>query len=318
MDLGNTAPDTGRLIVPPELDGGRLDTALAKLAPNHSRSRWQAMINEGLVKVNGRPALKVRQTIATGDLIEWIEPAARPIALVPEDRPLKILFEDPHLLVLDKPAGLVIHPAPGHEAGTLVHALLHHCPDLRGVGGELRPGIVHRLDRDTSGVLVVAKHEEAHRQLAEQFKSRQVKKEYLALVYGHPEPPSGVIETLIGRSPSRRDKMSARVMHGRLARTRYRTLATSDTGSLLLVQIETGRTHQIRVHMAHIGHPVVGDPMYGSRTAQNRRLGVGRQMLHAWRIGFHHPATLERMEFECPVPPDFKSAMQQIRISYLL
>ncbi len=318
MDLENTAPESGRLTVPAELDGGRLDTVLAKLAPQHSRSRWQQIIDDGLVKVNGRPALKARQKVSAGDSIEWMEPVARPIELVPEARPLKILFEDPHLLVLDKPAGLVIHPAPGHEAGTLVHALLHHCPDLRGVGGELRPGIVHRLDRDTSGVLVVAKHELAHRQLAEQFKSRQVKKEYLALVYGHPEPPAGVIETLIGRSPSRRDKMSARVLHGRHARTRYRTLATSATGSLLLVQIETGRTHQIRVHMAHIGHPVVGDAMYGSRTAQNRRLGVGRQMLHAWRIAFHHPATLERMEFECPVPQDFKSAMISLNINYLL
>ncbi len=318
MGVEATAPDSGSLIVPPELHGARLDSILAKLAPQHSRARWQNIINEGLVYINGRPALKVREKMSAGDTITWREPPLRPVELVPEDRPLKILFEDQHLIVVDKPAGMVIHPAPGHDAGTLVHALLHHCPDLRGVGGEIRPGIVHRLDRDTSGVLVVAKNELAHRQLAEQFKTRQVKKQYLALVYGQPEPPSGTIETMIGRSPNRRDKMSARVLHGRLARTHYRTLATSEPGSLLLVQIETGRTHQIRVHMAHIGYPVVGDSMYGSRSLLNRKFGAKRQMLHAWRIGFFHPSSLELMEFESPLPSDFREMARKLGITYSL
>ncbi|MCX7819992.1 MAG: RluA family pseudouridine synthase [Kiritimatiellae bacterium] len=314
-----TAPDSaGRLIVPPELSGHRLDTVLAKLAPQHSRARWQALIDQGRVRVNGRPALRTRQKTFAGDSIEWQEPEPRPTELIPEAKPLNVLFEDRHLIVLDKPPGLVIHPAPGHESGTLVHALLHHCPDLRGVGGELRPGIVHRLDRDTSGVLVVAKDERSHRSLAEQFRSRQVQKEYLALVHGQPEPPSGTIETLIGRNPSRRDKMSAKVIHGRLARTHYQTLATSELASLLRVQIETGRTHQIRVHMAHIGHPVIGDPLYGPKSAINKKLGAVRQMLHAWRIRFLHPCSLEPMEFECPIPSDFKATTKSSGITYLL
>lgn len=318
MDVETQGPDVRRIIVPIELHGSRLDTILAKLAPHHSRSRWQNIIREGLVNLNGRTVTKASQKLASCDSIEWQEPIARPIELVPEPRPLRVLYEDSHILVLDKPAGIVIHPAPGHEAGTLVHALLHHCPDLRGVGGKTRPGIVHRLDRDTSGALVVAKHEEAHRQLAEQFKSRQVKKEYLALVHGQPEPPTSTIETLIGRNPSRRARMSARVPRGRFARTHYQTLASSSIGSLLLVRIETGRTHQIRVHMAHIGHPIVGDAMYSSRTVVNRNLGADRQMLHAWKLAFSHPATLEPLEFESPVPPDFKTVMRAMQINYLL
>lgn len=286
--------------------GGRLDTCLARLVPEHSRSRWQALIADGQVKVNGTTTTKARTTVSAGDVVDYEIPPPRISRLVPEDRPLDVLFEDQDLLVLNKPPGWVVHPGPGHEGGTLVHALLHHCPDLSGIGGELRPGIVHRLDRDTSGLLLVAKSQRAHRQLVEQFRERKVTKEYVAIVFGHPEPETGVIRTLIGRSAANRQKMSTKTDHGRAAVTRYSVVASNGKISLVRLLIETGRTHQIRVHMTHIGHPIVGDATYGPRKKESQALGASRQMLHAERIAFVHPITCQELEFFSPAPEDMR------------
>jgi 23S rRNA pseudouridine1911/1915/1917 synthase len=234
--------------------------------------------------------------------------------LLPEAIPLDILHEDADIIVVNKPAGLVVHPAAGHASGTLVNALLAHCPDLTGIGGEKRPGIVHRLDRDTTGVMVAAKNEVALRALVNQFRHRQVTKEYLALVWGHLAPPSGRAETLIGRSSRDRKKMSATPSSGRPAVTVYRTLEVFAGTSLLSVAIETGRTHQIRVHMAYLGHPVVGDAPYGRQRRDVLPVPVpARQMLHAFRLGLKHPRTGKDLTFEAPMPEDMRLLLETLR-----
>ncbi|MBM4154255.1 MAG: RluA family pseudouridine synthase [Lentisphaerae bacterium] len=298
--------------VPVEDAGGRLDVCLARILPEHSRSRWQGLIADGRVKINGEIVTKARTTVSGGDRVDYEIPPPRASALVPEDRPLDVLFEDQDLLVLNKPPGWVVHPGPGHEGGTLVHALLHHCPDLSGIGGELRPGIVHRLDRDTSGLLLVAKSQRAHRALVEQFKERKVTKEYVAIVFGRPEPETGTVRTLIGRSASNRQKMTTDTEHGRTAITRYAVVASNERISLVRLWIETGRTHQIRVHMTHIGHPIVGDAMYGARKKESASIGASRQMLHAERIAFTHPISLEDLEFSAPLPDDMRAILSGI------
>lgn len=285
----------------------RVDRWLAEKVAGLSRARWQTLIREGFVMVNGRPC-KPSARLHCGDAIEATIPPAAPTQLEPEPMALDVLYEDSDILVLNKPPGLVIHPAPGHPSGTLVNALLHHCQDLAGIGGELRPGIVHRLDRDTSGVLVVAKNQSALERLAAQFKRRQVRKVYWALAWGHFGKKSGVVETLIGRDPHNRKKMSARVPRGRLAITRYEVLREFGDACLVQVLIETGRTHQIRVHLAHIGHPVVGDRQYGRVRVSKRRLAAPRQMLHARTIVFKHPRSGRVLEFTAPLPDD----MQQL------
>lgn len=304
-----------RLSLPPESEGMRLDLALARHAPAHSRSRWQALIEQGLVRVNQARAERSRMPVHGGDVIEWEEPPPAYTDLQPVNLPLNVVYEDPDILVLDKPPGLVVHPSPGHEEKTLVHALLHKIPDLRGIGGELRPGIVHRLDKDTSGLLVVAKTEPALRSLAEQFKSRQVVKEYLALVFGTPEPPRGEIRTLIGRSTSDRKRMSATVASGRCAVTQYETVNSTPAASALKIQILTGRTHQIRVHMNHIGCPIIGDAVYGARKQKSRSLGANRQMLHAARMKFFHPRTLELIDIESDIPEDMRLVMSKLGLA---
>ncbi len=305
----------GQRTVPTDDAGGRLDAALARLAPEHSRSRWQALIEAGHVRVNGRSVSKCRTEVAAGDLIEWEEPSPRPPGLTPIALPIKIIYEDTELMAIDKPAGLVVHPAAGHEDATLVHALLYHRPNVRGIGGESRPGIVHRLDKGTSGLLVVAKTERAHRGMTELFKGRQVEKEYLAIVRGRLEPPSGTIETLIGRSASHRQKMTARTHRGRHAVTRYEVVSCRDEASLVRVFILTGRTHQIRVHMTHIGHPILGDPIYGSRRQEGERLGIARPMLHAHRLKFLHPVNGEPIELEAEIPNDMRKIMSELGLS---
>ncbi len=257
--------------------------------------------------------VKNSHRLAGGETVTWTEPPVQPADVRPEALPLDVWYEDGDILVVNKPPGLVVHPAPGHRDGTLVNALLYHCDDLSGIGGEERPGIVHRLDRDTSGLMVIAKSEMAHRHLADQFRNREISKEYWALVWGNPQPETGTIRTLIGRDERQRKRMTTRVDSGRHAVTHYRTLETFSEGSLLELRIETGRTHQIRVHMAHLGHPVMGDLMYGRRKNDNQRLSVPRQMLHARRLCFLHPGNDERLEFESDPPADMREFIVRLR-----
>lgn len=291
------------LTVPPEAVGQRLDRYLAEALAHLSRSRVQALIREGHVQVNRRPA-KPAESLRAADVVSWEEPAARPSVLAAEAMALPILHEDDDLLVLDKPAGLVTHPAPGHDAGTLVNALLAHCGTLSGIGGEQRPGIVHRLDKDTSGCLVVAKNDLAHRGLSAQFADRSTRKTYLALVRGVPRPASGRIEQPIGRHPVHRKKMAVvPPPRGRAARTDYQVRQplthTGQPAALVECRLHTGRTHQIRVHLKHLGYPILGDTLYGGPGTTDR------QMLHARTLGFVHPRTGLAVEFRAPLPPDF-------------
>ena len=270
----------------------------------------QSLIHDGLVTVAGaaaRPSLKLR----AGQTVNVSEPAPEPARPQPEDIPLRVVFEDAQLLVIDKPAGLVVHPAAGRTSGTLVNALLHHVKDLSGIGGVLRPGIVHRLDRGTSGLMVVAKDDATHRALAAQFAQRNVEKEYLALVIGVPARREGEIAAAIGRDPVQRKKMSVRAPRGREARSRYEVVEAFVGAALLKVRIMTGRTHQIRVHLASIGHPVAGDATYGGRHAA---LGsLARPALHAARLSFLHPLTGARREFRSPLPADLAGVLARLR-----
>lgn len=290
----------------------RLDAWLAGARTELSRSRWQELIKDGRVTVNGI-ARKPNYSLRTNDVIAWEIPPVEPTELKPEPMNLDVMYEDSDLIVINKPPGLVIHPAPGHSTGTLVHGLLAHCDDLAGIGGKERPGIVHRLDRDTSGCLLVAKTQESLNALAKQFKDRIVKKEYVALVWGKPSPAKGTIKTLIARDPNHRQKMSANVKTGRDAVSHYEVVHSYKEMSFVRIRIETGRTHQIRVHMAHLHHAVVGDAMYG----RSRKSDVGelikRQMLHAERITFVHPRTGDTLEFNAPLPADFRTLLAALR-----
>ena len=286
----------------------RLDAWLAAAHPAISRSRWKQLIEAGHVFLNGIVVRKSNTALSSGTEISCTLPEPEPVGLVATDIPLAILYEDADLIVLNKPAGLVVHPAPGHAADTLVNALLHHCADLQGIGGELRPGIVHRLDKDTSGVLVVAKNEAAVAALVAQFSSHSVRKEYLALVWGALKKPSGTVELPVGRHPVHRQKMAV-TEKGRPAVTHYETLAAGPLATLLRVRIETGRTHQIRVHLAHLGHPVVGDSTYGrARQGLPADLKIPRQMLHAHVLEIAHPRDGRPLAFTAPPPPDFLAA----------
>lgn len=289
--------------------GERLDAFLARRCQDLSRSHARRLIEEGLVSVDGRPA-KPSQRLARGERVLAHIPPPQPLELVPQSIPLTVIHQDDDIIVIDKPAGLTVHPAPGHPSGTLVNALLALCPELKGIAGTLRPGIVHRLDKDTSGLLVVAKNDRAQRSLSQQLKEREVRKTYLALVQGVPRPGEGVIEAPIGRHPKHRKKMAV-VAGGREAETRYRVRdeVPSDSGyALLEVEPITGRTHQIRVHLAAIGHPVVGDATYGKRSTI-----IGRQFLHAHRLAFTLPASRRLVEFESPLPPDLRQALERLR-----
>lgn len=287
--------------------GRRLDVFLSGVS-GLSRARVQRLIAAGHVLVGGRPQ-KAGHRVTPRQRILLRIPPATPPRLTPEAIPLDILHEDEDVVVLNKPPGMVVHPGAGRSTGTLVQALLAHCGSLPGIGGVERPGIVHRLDRDTSGVLVVAKTEAAQRSLSRQFNTRVVKKRYLALVHGEVRQDSGRIEAAIGRRRHDRKRMGVRLRGGREARTVYHVLRRHPEMSVLALDLETGRTHQIRVHLAHIGHPVIGDRVYGGRR-ERRRAGsdappAERQMLHAWRLGFQHPATGAWVEFTAPLPADF-------------
>jgi 23S rRNA pseudouridine1911/1915/1917 synthase len=280
--------------------GLRLDQFLRRELPEHSRAFLQKLIEQGDVRVNGRPS-KPSHTVREDDEVRIEIPPPRPLEARPEKIPLDVLFEDNDLIVVNKPAGLVVHPAAGNREHTLVNALLHHCRGgLAGIGGVERPGIVHRLDKGTSGCLVVAKTDFAHQALVAQFKSRDVEKIYRAVCWGRFERSSGRIETVIGRSERDRKKMSARVSRGRQAVTDYRVLKQFPDFALVELHIHTGRTHQIRVHMAHLGHPVLGDATYGRKS----EISVARLMLHAYKLGFTHPRSKQFVEFTAPVPED--------------
>jgi 23S rRNA pseudouridine1911/1915/1917 synthase len=283
----------------------RLDQFLAKQLPEFSRSRLQQLIRDGFVQLNNSTS-RPRQIVRGGDKIELTEPPPEKIETLPEPIPLEILFEDNDLIVINKPAGLVVHPGAGHREHTLVNALLNHCPTLSGIGGKERPGIVHRLDKETSGCLVVAKNDVAHRELSKQFAERKVEKTYLALVAGKLSKTAGVIEENIGRHPVHRQRMSATAPRGRSAKTEYRVVRASDRASLIECRLHSGRTHQIRVHLHHLGHPVLGDKVYAPRRARDFQ----RQMLHAWKLGFRHPRIEEWRSFEAPLPDDFATAIK--------
>jgi 23S rRNA pseudouridine1911/1915/1917 synthase len=296
-----------QLSVAREHAGSRLDRFLAVELPDFSRARLQTLIREGFVTLNGKPP-RPRDLVRSGDIVELTEPALEKTEALPEQIALEILFEDDDLLVLSKPAGLVMHPGAGHQQHTLVNALLGHCKNLSGIGGKERPGIVHRLDKETSGCVVVAKNDATHRDLSKQFAARTMQKIYLALVAGIPRKSSGVIDKAIARHPVHRQRMSIARRQGRTAKTEYRVLQAGAGMSLLECTLHSGRTHQIRVHLHHLGHPVLGDKLYGGKHAGT----FPRQMLHAWKLAFHHPGTSEIMTFEAPIPPDLAEAMQRM------
>jgi 23S rRNA pseudouridine1911/1915/1917 synthase len=289
---------------------------LATLVGDVSRTQLSRHIAEGAVTVNGRPA-SPSQKVRAGDVVAWTPPAVREVALVAEDIPLRVVFEDAHLVVVDKPAGLVVHPAAGHEDGTLVNALLAHCRDLRGIGGELRPGIVHRIDKDTSGLLVVAKDDVTMNALGADFKVHRIRRIYDALVVGRPPRASGKIDTLHGRDPHDRKKFSIKVKTGKRAVTNWRLIEDFGRAARMEAELETGRTHQVRVHFAAMGCPLLGDATYGRppRDEAVRAIGktLGRQALHARILGFHHPHTGKWIELECPPPADFAAALAALR-----
>jgi 23S rRNA pseudouridine1911/1915/1917 synthase len=300
--------------------GARLDAWIARQLPELSRARVQALMAEGSIRLGGRPARPSARLRGGEEVtVELPDPVAATPA--PEDVPLTVVYEDAHLLVVDKPAGMTVHPGAGRLSGTLVNALLHHVRDLSGVGGVLRPGIVHRLDRGTSGLMVVAKDDQTHRALAAQFASRRVEKEYLAIVHGVPRARQGVIEAAIGRDPVHRKKMSVRAPRGREARSTYTVVEVFDGAALLRVRIHTGRTHQIRVHLASLGHPVAGDAIYGgTRTPSSHRAaartalqGLTRPALHAARLAFIDPVSGEPRRFESPLPADLHDLVRVLR-----
>ena len=298
-----------RLTVPKTAARGRLDQFLARELRQFSRSRVQQLIRSGHITLNGRCA-RPRDLLHAGDYIDLIEPAPEKTDNRPEAIALEILFEDQDLIVVNKAAGMVVHPGAGHREHTLVNALLHHCPTLSGIGGKERPGIVHRLDKETTGCLVVAKNDETHRKLSDQFATRTVEKIYLALVAGRLRKSGGMIDMAIARHPVKRQRMAAISSRGRAAKTEYRVLHQGKEASLLECRLHSGRTHQIRVHFHHLGHPVLGDKVYAPRLVKN----FPRQMLHAWKLAFKHPRTDDWKSFEAPVPEDFGAAMSALGI----
>jgi 23S rRNA pseudouridine1911/1915/1917 synthase len=299
--------------------GWRLDRALAAAVPTLSRERLKALIKSGALDSAGSPLRDPAVKVRGDEHFILSVPEPKPAHNVPQDIPLSIVFEDEHLLVVDKPAGLVVHPAAGNRDGTLVNALLHHCAgQLSGIGGVARPGIVHRIDKDTSGLLVVAKSDAAHEGLARQFADHSIERVYLAVCSGHPNPPEGTITGKIGRSDANRKKMAVlpeESSRGKRAVTRYKTLRKMPHCSLVECRLETGRTHQVRVHLASIGHPLVGDPVYGRTNSALRpvlqKLDFRRQALHAAVLGFIHPVTGHSLSFSSDLPPDMAELIDE-------
>jgi 23S rRNA pseudouridine1911/1915/1917 synthase len=299
--------------------GLRMDVFLPQKDPTLSRSQAKRLIEDGDAIVDGKP-VRASHRLKPGEKVSLRKPPPVPSEIVPEAIPLHILYEDGAIIVVDKPAGMVVHPAAGNYSGTLVNALQHHCRNLSGIGGVMRPGIVHRLDKGTSGLMVAAKSDEAHRHLAEQFKRRQVSKHYTALVHGNLCEDEGVADAAVGRHPVERKKMSTASRRGKAALTRWRVLERFGAFTLLEAKIETGRTHQIRVHLSALGHPVAGDSVYGAskRAVETPALRavlkkLPRQALHAGRLSFAHPVTGEEMSFESPLPEDMAEVIRFLR-----
>ncbi|BAZ52231.1 ribosomal large subunit pseudouridine synthase D [Nostoc sp. NIES-4103] len=296
-----------------ETSGDRLDRYLAQELPDLSRSRIQQLIEQGNVQINGKVCTTKKINVKAGDRITLEIPEAQPLELQAQEIPLDILYEDDQVLILNKPAGLVVHPAPGHADGTLVNALLAHCPNLPGIGGVQRPGIVHRLDKDTTGAIAIAKTDLAYQHLQAQLQAKTARREYLGVVYGAPKVESGTIDLPIGRHPQDRKKMAVVSLEqgGRSAITHWQVLERLGNYTLIHFRLETGRTHQIRVHSAKIGHPIVGDPIYGS----GRSVGVNLpgQALHAWRLKLQHPVSFDWIEVTAPPPQTFTTLLEVLR-----
>ena len=284
---------------------GRIDKVLTSLEPEITRSQLKNLINDGHVTVNGQ-AVKPKYKVQAGDKISLVKPEPQSLELTPENIPLDIVYEDDDVIVVNKPQGMVVHPAPGHPNHTLVNALLYHSP-LSTINGTFRPGIVHRIDKDTSGLLMVAKNDLAHQSLAEQLRNKTNKREYLALVYGQIKEDEGTINAPLGRNPQDRKKQAV-VKSGRHAVTHFKVMKRYDNFTLVKCILETGRTHQIRVHMKYIGHPLVGDPLYGPRKV----IGKDGQFLHAALLGFKHPRTGKELVFEAPLPENFQKMLDKL------
>jgi 23S rRNA pseudouridine1911/1915/1917 synthase len=291
----------------------RIDRYLSQELADLSRSRIQQLIEQGVVQVNGKVCTSKKTTVQSGDRISLVIPDAKPLDLQPEAIPLDVLYEDDSLIIINKPAGLVVHPAAGHESGTLVNALLAHCQNLAGIGGVQRPGIVHRLDKDTTGAIAIAKTDFAHQHLQAQLKAKTARRQYLGLVYGSPSVQSGTIDQPIGRHLVDRKKMAVVPVEkgGRPAVTHWQVQERLGNYTLMHFQLETGRTHQIRVHSTYLGHPIVGDPVYSS----GHSLGVNLpgQALHAWRLTLQHPVSEEWIEVTAPVPKTFTTLLEVLR-----
>ena len=297
--------DTEELLIA-DKEYRRLDICLSEMT-ELSRSRAQNLIEQSKVTVNGS-FNRQKDGVHTGDVIRYTVPEAKPVEIVSEDIPLDIVYEDDDICVVNKPRGMVVHPAAGNESGTLVNALLYHFGDLSSIGGEIRPGIVHRIDKMTSGILVVAKNDMAHERLARQVADHSAHRSYIALVAGNLKEDSGTVDAPIGRHPTERKRMAV-VENGRRAVTHYRVLYRFSGVTVLALELETGRTHQIRVHMAHIHHPVVGDQVYSNG---KNALGMDGQALHGWRLQLTHPVTGEQMSFEAPLPEDMRRALKRL------
>ncbi|HML38006.1 MAG TPA: RluA family pseudouridine synthase [Bacillota bacterium] len=292
-----------------DMKGTRLDVVLSLVIEEASRSHLQKLIDIGRVEVNGDPAASKKYKVKVGDRIKVTIPEPVHLNVLPEDIPIDIVYEDEDVLVVDKPKGMVVHPAAGNYTGTLVNAILYHCKTLSSINGVIRPGIVHRIDKDTSGLLMIAKNDAAHRSLAEQLSSHSITRAYRAVVYNNFQNDEGTVDAPIGRDPKNRLKMAVTAVNGKEAVTHYRVLQRFGSFTYIEARLETGRTHQIRVHMAHINHPLLGDAVYGPK---KKALGVETQMLHAKLLGFRHPRTGEYMEFDSPLPQEFAAVIKKL------
>lgn len=311
----NDASQKIEIIITDEMNGTRLDLVLSAALEEFSRSFIQKLLEGGSVSVNGKVCKEKKYKAQTGDSVEMEIPQPEKLEVEAENITLDIVYEDADVLVVNKPAGMVVHPAPGNYTGTLVNALMYHCGDeLSSINGVIRPGIVHRIDKDTSGLLMVAKNDRAHNSLSQQLSEHSITRRYRAIVYSNIREDEGTVDQPIGRDPKNRLRNAVTDINSRNAVTHYRVLERFGQFSLIEAQLETGRTHQIRVHMAYLKHPLLGDELYGPvKSKAGAKLGAKRQMLHAGILGFVHPSTGEYMEFESPLPDDFQAVLERLR-----